>query len=629
MATFGAAWQGPFYVETNVVLVSQSVANNTSTIDVAVWFNATSQSVNASFTANVGVGGTLYGSNTTQRVVGQFLGAPNAVIFASTRVTVPHNADGSLSLVINGTVLANNTITFHQTSGGTYTFPKIPRATTPTWGTEWFTAGTTRTISLPRPAGTTFVHDVTYTFGSMTGTIGTNVATSVNWTIPPELLTQIPNTAYGNGTIRVVTKQGTTTIGATATNFFLSGAGTAGAPDLTLVEWTDANTVVASAVGLFVQGLSLPKASITAAGRYGATIAEKFLEIGTANTRLAENTSFTPASSGTYPAKGVVRDTRGTYKRLDAPITVLPYTPPTLVGEGIRVFRANSSNVATPTGTYLSVAINARVETLKNGTTEKNALRINIRTRPLNGAWTARNSIVHGSVAYNSTLQVQGGSGYAVGQSYEVEVTISDKVGGAPIVVTAMVPTAATALDLRGTNVGVGKYHEQGALDVGGDIYSSNAIVYPVGTVTPWFTNTAPAGHLFLRGQNVSRVTYAKLFALWGTTYGAGDGTTTFTLPDLRDRVIVGLSTATDMSTLGQKGGAKTHTLTVAEMPNHDHQTGTNSGHRVYGGDPGTPGGGSGFGTPLTSIRTGTTGGGGAHNNLQPYIVANYIVRAL
>lgn len=141
------------------------------------------------------------------------------------------------------------------------------------------------------------------------------------------------------------------------------------------------------------------------------------------------------------------------------------------------------------------------------------------------------------------------------------------------------------------------------------------------GAVIPYAGSSAPTGFLLCDGSAVSRTTYSTLFSLIGTTYGVGDGSTTFNLPDIQGNVIVGLDSAqTEFDALGETGGAKTHTLTTDEIPAHTHTTGV-----VVTGTGSTPEAtatGSG-----TSTDTGSTGGGSAHNNLQPYIVLNYIIK--
>src|SRR5215467_6824657 len=88
----------------------------------------------------------------------------------------------------------------------------------------------------------------------------------------------------------------------------------------------------------------------------------------------------------------------------------------------------------------------------------------------------------------------------------------------------------------------------------------------------PWPTATAPLGWILCDGAAISRTTYAALFAVIGTTYGVGDGSTTFNLPNCKGRIPVGFDSGqTEFNALGKTGGEKTHTLTVAELATHDH----------------------------------------------------------
>ncbi len=153
--------------------------------------------------------------------------------------------------------------------------------------------------------------------------------------------------------------------------------------------------------------------------------------------------------------------------------------------------------------------------------------------------------------------------------------------------------------------------------------------IFPPGWLNDYAGSTAPSGWLLCAGQAVSRATYANLFAVIGTTYGVGDGSTTFNIPDLRGRTRIGLDNMNGTSanvvtgawadSLGGTGGAETHTLITNEIPAHTHTTGVQSANYSGGANTAVAGGSGG--------ATGSAGGGAAHNNMPPSFAVNVIIK--
>ena len=170
-----------------------------------------------------------------------------------------------------------------------------------------------------------------------------------------------------------------------------------------------------------------------------------------------------------------------------------------------------------------------------------------------------------------------------------------------------------------------------GNVEVSGRVQDMSGFILPVGSVLPFAGDTTLIkGWLVCDGSEISRTTYADLFKVIGITYGGGDGVSTFNLPNLKGRIPVGFDNGqAEFNTPGKAGGEKLHTLTKDEMPNHNHndnqfdkilqRTGTGTTNAIDNSvnEPNI----------ITYGTLQSAGGDQSHNNLQPYLVMNYIIK--
>jgi microcystin-dependent protein len=164
------------------------------------------------------------------------------------------------------------------------------------------------------------------------------------------------------------------------------------------------------------------------------------------------------------------------------------------------------------------------------------------------------------------------------------------------------------------------------------------ALLMPVGVVLPYGSSSAPSGWLNCQGQELHRGDYPDLFAVIGTTYGAGDGSTTFNLPNLAGRVVVGQGSGAGLTSraMGATGGVEAHALNTNEMPSHTHTSNAVGGTLGLMTADGSNTAGGGLDASATepnlyaapaALSINSAGSGAAHNNMQPFAVLNYIIR--
>lgn len=596
---------------------SQSVTENTSTLtwELTGSGSASGYVMAGAFKAVIN-GTTVYSSEPRIQL-------RNGTSVASGTIKIAHNSDGSKSFTLSCEA-GVYTYAVSVSASGTHTLNTIPRASSVSASNA--TMGSATTISISR-ASSSFTHTLTYLFGNASGTIVTKTtATSVSWTPPLSLASQIPKAVTGTCTITCSTYNGSTLIGSKTCTLTLTVPASV-KPTISSLTASRVDGDVPSSWGIYVQTKSKAKLTINgAAGSYGSTISSYSITGGGYTSTASSFTTGFLNSSGSIKFTATVTDSRGRVSAAaTVTISVTAYSPPSF--SSYLSQRCLSNGTIDDDGTYIRGLVSYAFSSCSSNNT---ITRATYYKRASDTAWT------NASIAFSSgTAFTFGGGNISTETSYDVKYTLTDAF--TTISIQDIVSTASVVMDFKqgGKGVAVGKVSEvDKAFEVAEDwdvrVYGKLLKDYIKSLVGEMY----PVGSIYMSVKNTNPSTYfGGTWVAWGT-----------------GRVPVGVNTSdSNFSTVEKTGGASTVTLTASQMPSHTHTfTGSSAttstvshSHTI----PNTVGNNSGSGTKcetwsnasdsgrtLTSSSNshshtvtakGTnakTGGGGAHTNLQPYI---------
>lgn len=545
--------------------------------------------------------------------------------------TVNHNSDGTKSLTMSAVFYIRATLsgTYYEsiTASANITLDSIARASSVS--TPNATMGSATAIAISR-ASSSFTHTLTYTFGTAAGTIATKTtSTSVSWTPPLSLASQIPKAVTGTCTVTCTTYNGSTKIGSKTCTLTLTVPASI-KPTITSLTAARVDGAVPGTWGIYVQTKS--KATLTingAAGSYGSTISSYSITGGGYTSTASSFTTGFLNTSGTVTFTATVTDSRGRVSAAaTVSISVVAYSPPSFASYLSQ--RCLSNGTVNDDGTYIRGLVSYSYASC----TSKNTItRATYYKKASDTAWTNANAAFSSGTAFTF-----GGGNISTETSYDIKYTLTDAF--TTIAIQDIVSTAAVVMDFKrgGKGVAVGKVSEKdNTFEVAEDwdvrvygkllkdyIQSFIKTLYPVGSIYMSVNATNPSAY------------FGGTWVAWG----AG-------------RVPVGINTADgNFNTVEKTGGAATVTLTTAQMPAHTHTfTGSSattsskgahthnvgrdgdgaSGSSTYtvhsagvsgaGGTSPTNSAGAHTHTLTAKGTNANTGGGGAHSNLQPYIV--------
>ena len=445
---------------------TQSVSDNTSTITAKVYLKAPSGWSTVSSYWNCTINGAQVTTNKSATV------SSTKVLLGTRTWTVTHGSNGALSTSIsfsysNGLTSAGTYTTKSGSGSATVTLNTIPRTSSFTLSSSSLNMGSAQTVTISR-ASSSFTHTVQYTFGSSTTTAATkSTATTISFTPPTSLASQVPNATSGTCTVKVTTYNGDTSIGSASKTFTLNVPSSV-VPSFTSLGLEGVNLLG----GVYVAGKSSVKASIYgAAGAYGSSCNTFHISGAGLNSNSWQATSGV-LSAGTHTITGKATDTRGRSVSKSGSITVHAYSNPTL---SINVYRCDSAGNKNDSGTYVRAKLTYAISNPNGANANAKQYKVE-RKQSTASSYSVYKDWTNFTGGYTSTSDstLDLGPDWATTVSYDVRISIRDSYASTSAI--QRISTIAAILDIESGGVGVGKLHEQGKLDVGGEIYASGKI---------------------------------------------------------------------------------------------------------------------------------------------------------
>lgn len=449
---------------------SQNVANNTTTIAYTLSINRTSAiSSTAAKSYSIVINGVTVASGTTT------IGGTGTQTIKTGTTTISHNADGTKTFALSFRQQIDITYSGSWigtiTGSGSGVLNTIPRATTPTLNTTSIDMGTTLTITLNR-ASANFTHNLTYGFGSVSGTIASGVAVNATWVVPLTFANQLPNGLSGTATITCKTYNGSALIGTKSVSVAVRVPSSV-VPVINSVTRTEAGSTVISQFNSWVQHQSKMKVVTSANGAYASTIKKCVvtLQDGSSNpyTTLAtyHGTDITTDTLiwNTTSIRLVVQvtDSRGRTASVAYNETLLAYTAPKITS--FSAFRSDASGNQDYDSTNLKVTLNFAIDPVN----ELNGKYYEVLYK-VKGATSWAGNVASGAIYSRNDSFITSGVVFSTDNAYELQLSIYDAFKSAHASIE--IPTAFTLVDFRSTGKGIafGKVSQKDAMEIALDV---------------------------------------------------------------------------------------------------------------------------------------------------------------